>query len=61
MTLYVKTTEDKYELPLIVEDSYHKLAEKTGIKAKSVANMCCREMGGYYKVKIKDDKELGGE
>jgi len=23
MTLYVKTTEDKYELPLIVEDSYY--------------------------------------
>ncbi|MBQ1295452.1 MAG: hypothetical protein IIY21_15520 [Clostridiales bacterium] len=58
MTLYVKTTEDKYELPLIVEDSYHKLAEKTGIKAKSVANMCCTEKGGYYKVKLEKGEEL---
>lgn len=58
MTLYVKTTEDEYELPLIVEDSYHKLAEKTGIKAKSVANMCCTEKGGYYKVKLEKGEEL---
>ena len=58
MTLYVKTTEDKYELPLIVEDSYHKLAEKTGIKAKSVANRCCTEKGGYYKVKLEKGEEL---
>lgn len=58
MTLYVKTTEDKYELPLIVEDSYYKLAEKTGIKAKSVANMCCTEKGGYYKVKLEKGEEL---
>ena len=58
MTLYVKTTEDKYELPLIVEDSYHKLAEKTGIKAKSVANMCCTEKGGYYKVKLEKGEKL---
>lgn len=58
MTLYVKTTGDKYELPLIVEDSYHKLAEKTGIKAKSVANMCCTEKGGYYKVKLEKGEEL---
>lgn len=58
MTLYVKTTDDKYELPLIVEDSYHKLAEKTGIKAKSVANMCSTEKGGYYKVKLEKGEEL---
>lgn len=61
MTLYVKTTDDELELPLYIEDSYHKLAAKTGLKPKSVANMCCTEKGGYYKVKIKDDKELGGE
>lgn len=59
MTLYVKTTTDELELPLIVEDSYHKLAEKMGIKPKSVANMCCTETNGYYKIKIKDDEEQG--
>ena len=40
------------------KDSYHKLAEKTGIKAKSVANMCCTEKGGYYKVKLEKGEEL---
>ena len=57
MTLYIKATTDKYELPLIVEESYHVLAAKMGLKPKSVANMCCTGQGGYHKVKL-NEKEL---
>lgn len=58
MTLYIKTTNDKYELPLIVEDSYHVLAAKMGLKPKTVANMCCTGQGGYHKVKLEKGEDL---
>lgn len=34
--LYMAVTVDKYELPLIVEDSISKLAKKTGVSVSTV-------------------------
>lgn len=50
MTLYMKTTTDQYELPLIVEDSPTKLAIKLGLNAHSVATMCSKRQSGYLRI-----------
>lgn len=50
MKLYMKCTTDKYELPLVVEDSPTKLAAKLGQSKHSVACMCSREPSGFFKV-----------
>lgn len=52
MTLYMKCTTDKYELPLIVEDSPTKLARALGLKPHSVATLCSKQKCGYHRVNI---------
>lgn len=52
MTLYVKCTTDKYQLPEIVCDSAKELAEKTGKTPGSIATMISKGYPGYYKVTI---------
>jgi hypothetical protein len=52
MTLYVKCTKDKYQLPEMVCDSVKELAEKTGVRPGSIASMISKGYGGYYKVKV---------
>lgn len=52
MKLYMKTTTDKYELPVVVEDSPAKLAEKLGLDSHSVACMCSRERNGYHRIDV---------
>ena len=55
MKLYMKTTRDKYELPLIVEDSPTKLAHKLGLSRHSVATMCSKNVCGYRRVEVEPD------
>lgn len=55
MRLYMKTTTDKYELPLIVEDSPTKLARRLGLSPHSVACMCSKECAGYHRVDVEPD------
>lgn len=55
MTLYIKTTTDKYELPVAVEDSPTKLAKKLGLNANSVITMCSKGVSGYYRVQIEEE------
>lgn len=55
MMLYMKTTTDKYELPLIVEDSPTKLAYKLGLNRHSVATMCSKQLSGYHRVEVEPD------
>lgn len=52
MALYMKCTTDKYELPLIVEDSPTKLARALGLKPHSVATLCSKQKCGYHRVNI---------
>lgn len=37
MTLYMAVTADRYELPLAVETTLRGLADKVGVKSKTVA------------------------
>ena len=55
MKLYIKATTDKYELPLVVEDSPTKLAQKLGLNRHSVATMCSKQINGYHRVEVKPD------
>lgn len=65
MTLYMKITRDKYELPLAVADSPRELAKLLGVhKAAIYHSIKKQEMPGrrksYIAVDIKDD-ELRGD
>ena len=61
MKLYMKTTTDKYELPLVVEDSPAKLAKKLGLNRHSVATMCSKQKSGYHRIEIEDDELTQGD
>lgn len=63
MKLYVAVTNDRLELPLIVEDAPGKLAQKLGIKATQVyfATACKTKnkgkQSGYKILKINIEEE----
>ena len=59
MKLYMKTTRDKYELPLIVEDSPTELARRLGLTSHSVATMCSKQKCGYHRIIIEDESDEG--
>ena len=60
MTLWLKVSEDEYELPEIVCDSCEALAWKCGVKAKSLRGMISKFENGkrskckYRKVVVED-------
>ena len=56
MRLYMKCTTDKFELPLIVEDSPTILANKLGLKPHSVATLCSKQKSGYHRIEVEPDK-----
>ena len=58
--LYVKTTADRYELPVAVADSVKELAEMLGVNANMISAAIChaRKAGWksiYKKVKLLED------
>lgn len=57
MTLYVRTTADKYELPIAVADSPKELAQMLGIKVDSVYRRLwkARPTPHWYRVEVDDD------
>jgi hypothetical protein len=54
MKLYMKCTTDKFELPLIVEESPMILANKMGISPHSVATMCSKQICGYHRIEVEE-------
>lgn len=54
-TLYIRTTIDKYELPVAVADSINELAIMVGKKPRNVATYFSHNRRGWYKVSVKDD------
>lgn len=59
--LYMKVTNDKYELPVAIADSAAELARMVGVKAQTVQSCICRMKSGkncgYYKIVVEDDEE----
>ena len=59
-TVYMLVSNDKYELPLMVEDSAAELSRRLGLHPNTVANtISCDKKRGYrcryVKVEIDDD------
>lgn len=52
MRLFMKITEDKYELPLIVTPNISELADKCGVTRNSIES----EISRYYHGRIKSCK-----
>lgn len=61
MTLWLKVTKDKYELPLAVADTIPELAEMTGCTVSSLYTIFSKKRNGkkkypgYVEVKINED------
>ena len=55
MKLYIKVSNDKYELPIAVADSPAELAAALGVKRESILSMLTRQVGGYHRVEIEPD------
>lgn len=55
MTLYMKCTTDRLELPIAVADTAKELARMLGVSHNSVYSEISRGYGGYHKVVIDDE------
>ena len=55
MKLYIKTTRDKYELPVAVADSPAELGIMTGKSANAVLSLISKRSRGWYKIEIEDE------
>ena len=56
MTLFVKTTADKYRLPVAVADSKRELAQMLGVSVDSVMSSYSHKISTYLIVEVEDDK-----
>lgn len=56
MTIYMKCTTDRLELPLAVADTARELARMMGVSYNSVYSEISRGYGGYHKVVIDEPK-----
>ena len=56
MRLYMKTTTDRYELPIAVAESVNELSRMLNMPKASVATMVCKQICGYHKLDVPDDK-----
>ena len=54
--LYMITTRDKYELPLIVEDSPAKLARRIGMNPATLRSSLAKGYKGYCRVEVDDEE-----
>lgn len=61
MTLYIKVTNDKYELPVAVADSPSELAIMLGLKRQTLWSIFSRIRKGEYRYKIYQIVEIDEE
>ena len=54
MKLYIKTTRDKFELPVAVADSPKELGRMTGRSAASISSMITHKTPGWHRVEVED-------
>lgn len=57
MTLYMRVTSDKYELPLAVADSKRELAEIQGLSVSAVRSAYSLKTKTYIEVEVEDENE----
>lgn len=56
MKLYLKTTKDKYELPVAVAASTQELARMLGMKNSSVKSHISHHDKGWLKIEFEDEE-----
>ena len=56
MFVYMKTTTDKYELPIFVADTAKELAEMVGTTVGCVYSSISKKRKGWAKVEIGEDE-----
>lgn len=56
MIVYMKTTADKYELPIFVADTAKELAEMVGTTVGCVYSLISKKHKGWAKVEIGEDE-----
>lgn len=57
MTLYMRVTSDKYELPIAVADSKRELAEMQGLTPSTVRSAYSLKTKTYIEVEVEDEVE----
>ena len=57
MTLYLKITKDRYELPLAVETSEQRLAERVGVGRTVISHALKRKKSQYIKIEVEEQHE----
>ena len=57
MKLYLKTTKDKYELPLAVAESAGELAKMLGTSKNVVFSSINHKRRGWYVIDVDDEEE----
>lgn len=61
MTLYLRVTNDEYELPMAVADSPSELAIMLGLKRQTLWSIFSRVRKGEYRYKIYQIVEIDDE
>lgn len=56
MKLYIRTTTDKYELPVAVADSPIELAEMLGTTSDSVLSSISHKRPGWFRVEVEENE-----
>lgn len=56
MVMYMKVTNDKYELPVAVAESIRELADMLHVSYNSVASALCHGRKTFKKVVIDDEE-----
>lgn len=56
MTLYLRTTNDKYELPIAVAESPTELAKLLGTSEGSVSSSISKKHRGWFKIEVEDGR-----
>lgn len=59
MTLYMKVTKDKYELPIAVAGSTRELALMLGVTPNCVSSCFAKKYPSWKKVEIEDEEDDG--
>ena len=55
--LYIRTTTDDLELPIIVEDNMVDIAKKLGMQKASVRSCFSHKYNGYHKIEMEEENE----
>lgn len=56
MKIYMQTTKDDYELPVLVADNVNELATAAGVAASTILSAISHKYKGWARVEIEEDE-----